>query len=53
MLGLHCCAGFSLAVVSAGYALVGVHGLHTEVAFLAAVRAPGTRASAVAASRLL
>ena len=53
MLGLHCCAGFSLAVVSAGYSLVGVHGLHTEVAFLAAVWAPGMWASAVAASRLL
>ena len=34
MLGLHCCVGCSLVVVSGGYSLVAVHGLLTVVASL-------------------
>ena len=32
VLGLHCCAGFSLVVESRGYSLVAVQGLLTVVA---------------------
>ena len=34
MLGLCCCAGFSLAAASGGYSLVAVHGLLIAVASL-------------------
>ena len=34
VLGLHCCVGFSLAVVSCGHALLAVHGLLIAVASL-------------------
>ena len=33
---LHCCTGFSVAVVSGGYSLIAVHGLPIVVAFLVA-----------------
>ena len=36
MLGLHCCAGFSLAAENRGHSLVAVWGLLTVVASLAA-----------------
>ena len=34
VLGLHCCMGFSLVVVSRGYSLVAMHGLLPAVASL-------------------
>ena len=34
VLGLHCCTGFSLVVVSGGYSPAGVHGLFIVVASL-------------------
>ena len=34
MLGLHCCVGFSLVVVSKGYSVVVVHGLLIAVVSL-------------------
>ena len=34
LLDLHCCAGFSLAVVNAGHSLLTVHGLLTAAAAL-------------------
>ena len=36
MLGLHCCVGFSLVVVTGGYSLVAVRGLLVELASLVA-----------------
>ena len=36
MLGLHCCAGFSLVVASGGYSLISVCGLLIAVASLVA-----------------
>ena len=36
MLGLHCCAGFSLGAVSKGYSLVAVCGLLVAVTSLVA-----------------
>jgi len=41
VLGLHCCRGFSLIVVSRGYSLVVVNGLLVEAASL--VRSTGSR----------
>ena len=38
VLGLHCCLGFSLVVVSGGHSLVLVHGLLFVVSSLAAER---------------
>ena len=53
VLGLHCCAGFPLVVVSRGYSLVAELGLLIAVASLVAGRGLlGMQASAFVISRL-
>ena len=53
VLGLHCCAGFSLVVASGGYSPVANHRLLTVVASLDAEHGlSGKRASVVAACGL-
>ena len=52
MLGLHCCVGFSLVVVSGGYSLVAVVGLLIAVTSLPAAQALGVQTSVAAAHRL-
>ena len=53
MLGLHCCAGFPLVVVSRGYSLVAELGLLIAVASLVAGHGLlGMQASAFVISRL-
>ena len=53
MLGLHCCAGFPLVVVSRGYSLVAELGLLIAVAYLVAGHGLlGMQASAFVISRL-
>ena len=52
MLGLHCCAGFSLVAESGRYSLVVVCGLLTAVNFLVKYRFEGMQASAAAACGL-
>ena len=41
VLGLHCCAGFSLVEASRGYSLAAVHGLPTAVTSLVELRLSG------------
>ena len=53
MLGLHCCTGFSVAVLSRGYSPAAVRGFVVGVASLVAERGPwSAQASAVAAGGL-
>ena len=53
VLGLHCCAGFSLVVAKGSYSLVAVHGLLIAVASLVAEdRLEGMQASVVSARGL-
>ena len=53
VLGLHCCSGFSLVVVSRAYSLVAVHGFPTAVASLVAEHGlQGARAGVAAVPRL-
>lgn len=53
LLGLSCCAGFSVVAVSGGCSLFAVHGLLTTLAFLAAERRLWSIQATVAAARRL